>query len=140
MADELNYYSDVKDGKLQNNVRQLIAKELPNFNGKRVEITIKKIVAKRSLQQNKYWWVLVKIIADEVDYDKDTLHEILKYKFLKKEFVIEQTAEVVEYVGSTAKLNKNEYSELIFNLKTWALDTFGINLPEPGENFNLDLE
>lgn len=131
----LNYYSDVKDGKLQANVRNLISKELPFFNGKRVEVIIKKLTSTRSTQQNRLWWMYITIISNEIGYNKDELHEIAKFKFLKMEAVIENTGEIVEYIGSTAKLGKNEFSELVFKLKLWAQEMFNITLSEPGENF-----
>jgi hypothetical protein len=137
---KLNYYSDVKNGNLQKNVRELIAKELPHFEGKRVEITIKKVSSQRSVQQNRLWWLYIKIIADEIGYDKDTLHEIAKFKFLKMEAVVERTGEVMEFIGSSAKLNKTDFGELVFKLQQWAADSFGIVLPDPSAQVDMNLE
>lgn len=134
---KITYYSNVKDGKLQSNVSKSIALELKQFEGKRVEINIQKLKSSRSTQQNRLWWMYVGIIAKEIGYTKDELHEILKFKFLKKEKVDEKTGEVFEYVGSTAKLSKTEFAELVDGLIQWASDTFGIALPMPNEQTEL---
>lgn len=137
---KLNYYSDVKNGNLQKNIKELIAKELLHFEGKRIEITIEKVSSRRSKQQNRLWWLYIKIISDEIGYNKDELHEIAKFKFLKKEAVIEQTGEIMEYIGSTAKLNKSDFAELVNNLQRWAAETFNIVLPDPEDQFKMPLE
>jgi hypothetical protein len=127
----LTYYSNVTNGKLQKNISEIIAKELHSFNNKRVEISIDKIKSSRSIQQNRLWWLYVTIIAKETGYGKDELHAIMKYKFLKKELVNESTGEVYEYIGSTAKLSKGDFVDLIENLIRWAAETLNIVLPAP---------
>jgi len=137
---KLEYFSNVIDGKLQKNVSDLIAKELPYFNGKRIRIKFEKLQSKRSTQQNRLWWLYITIVAKEIGYEPDELHEICKFKFLKKERVDEATGEIFQYVGSTAKLNKTEFSDLIFDFRKWVVETFSINLPDPGESFEMQIE
>lgn len=137
---KLQYYSNVFNGKLQLNVSQLIAKELPEFEGKRVEITIKRLRSKRSLQQNRLWWLYVTIVSNELGYDKDEFHEIAKYKLLKREKVNEATGEVFTYIGSTAKLNKSEFADLVSDFQRWVSESFSIVLPQPGDMFELQFE
>jgi len=134
----LTYYSNVKDGKLQKNVSLQIAEELNHFEGKRVEITIEKLKSTRSTQQNRLWWLYVTIIAKEIGYDKNEMHEILKFKFLKKEKVDERTGEVFEYIGSTAKLNKTDFADMVSDLIRYAAETFDIVLPLPGEQSEMN--
>lgn len=131
------YYSNVNDGRLQSNVSKSIALELKQFEGKRVEINIQKLKSTRSCQQNKYWWCIVSILSKEIGYTKDELHEILKFKFLKKEKVDEKTGEIFEYVGSTAKLSKTEFAEIVDGLIQWSSETFGVSLPIPNEQTEL---
>lgn len=132
----LEYYSNVKDGKLQQNVRQQIAAELKQFEGKRVEIKIQKLKSTRSIQQNRFWWLLMIILSSEVGYTKEEMHEICKLKFLKKEKITE-FGEVLEYAGSTAKLSKSEFADLIADLQRWSSETFNVYLPDPGEQMDL---
>ena len=136
---KLQYYSNVKDGQLQNNVRQLIAKELKHFEGKRVEITIQKLKSTRSIQQNRLYWLYVTMIANELGYDKEEMHEIIKYKFLLTEKVHEATGEVMPHIKSTAKLSISEFMDLINGLIQWASQSFSIVLPEPNQQAEMDL-
>ena len=137
---ELTYYSDVKDNKLQNNVRLKIAQELPHFNGKRVEIIIRKLTKKRSLQQNKLWWLYVNILANELGYDKDEMHDILKMQINPKEKVNEKTGLVMIYGGSTKDLKVSEFMELIERLVRWSAENLNISLPMPNEMQELNFE
>lgn len=134
---KLEYFSNIKEGKLQNNVRENIAKEIKHFEGKRVHITIQKLKSTRSLQQNKLWWVYVTIMAKELGYDKEEFHEICKFKFLKRERIDENSGEVLNYLTSTTKLNKSEFSDLISELIRWAAEQFDIILPEPNTQTDL---
>jgi hypothetical protein len=135
---KLTYFSDVKEGKLQNNVRQRIANELQCFEGKRVEITIQRLKSTRSVQQNRLWWLYMNIISHELGYTKDECHEIFKYKLLKRERVDERTGEVFEYLGSTTKFNKTEFAELVNELIRYCAETLHIILPLP--NTQLEIE
>lgn len=137
MAISLTYYSDVTDGRLQKNVSTKIANELKEFEGKRVEIKIQKLKSTRSQQQNRYYWAIAKILGDELGYTKDEMHEILKFKFLKKSKVIEATGEILEYIGSTATLSKSEFADMTTDLIRWAAESFNVVLPAPGEQLDL---
>lgn len=131
------YYSDVKNGKLQKNISELIAVELKAYEGKRVEISIQKLKSERSIQQNRYYWMLVTILANELGYDKEDMHEICKFKFLKREKVIEGSGEVLEYLKSTTTLSKADFADMTSDLIRWAVESFGIVLPLPGEQLSL---
>jgi NinB protein len=135
-----SYYSNVTNGKLQNNVSQQIANHLKQFNGKRVEIKIQKLKSTRSVQQNRLWWLYVDILHKELGYHKEEMHEILKFKFLKKELVNESTGEILTYIGSTAKLSKSEFIELVDRLIQWSAETFNIILPLPNEQTELSYD
>lgn len=137
MSVSLTYYSNVKEGKLQNNVRVQIANELKEFEGKRIEIKIQKLKSVRSHQQNKLWWVYMTILSNEIGYTKDEIHEICKMKFLKKSKVIEKTGEIMEYLGSTAELNKTDFADMVSELIRWSAESLDIILPLPNEQTEL---
>ena len=137
MAITLTYYSNVKDGKLQKNVRVQIANELREFEGKRVEIKIQKLKSVRSHQQNRLWWLYMTIISKDTGYTKDEIHEICKMKFLKKSKVIEKTGEIMEYLGSTAELNKMDFADMVSELIRWSAESLDIILPLPNEQTEL---
>lgn len=135
---QLKYYSNVSnEGKLQKNVSEKIALELKEFSGKRVEITIEKLKSTRSSRQNRLWWLYMTILSKEVGYTKDEMHEICKFKFLKREKVDEKTGEVFEYIGKSSKLTKSEFADMTTDLIRWASETFNIVLPLPDEQMEI---
>jgi len=136
---KLEYYSTIKDGKMQRNTALQIANDVKNFEGKRVHITLEKLKSKRSTQQNRLYWLYVTILANEIGYDKNEMHELIKFKFLKREKVFEKTGELFEYLESTAKLSKSDFADFIFNFQKWSAETFDVILPDPGSNFEIDL-
>lgn len=137
MSTKLTYYSSVKEGHLQKNVSKAIASDLKHFDNKRVEITIQKLKSTRSLQQNRLWWLYMTIISKEIGYTKEEIHEICKFKFLKREKVDEITGEVFPYLESTTKLSKSDFADMVNDLIQWSAETFGISLPLPNEQTEL---
>lgn len=138
---KVELYSNVDDeAQLQMNVRLAIKRELGRFIGKRVVITIDKVKSKRTAAQNRLWWLYIGILSDGLGYHKDEMHEICKFKFLKKEKLIEQTSEILEYVGSTTELSKGEFAEVVDRLRQWSDESFSIYLPLPGEQVGFELE
>lgn len=71
---------------------------------------------KRTVKQNNYYWLYVdkyiRKIAEYSGHTKNELHMIFKCHFLEKER-IEVFGKVFEIPGSTTKLSKQEFSELI---------------------------
>lgn len=144
LREKVIFYSDVKSGKLQKNVSEKIVKTLQIFEGKRVEISIQKQRGHRSNQQNRLWWVYMQIIADETGHTKEEIHELCKKMFLSKpiELVNLKTGEVTQETtfGSTAQLNKDQFTELIDNLQKWAATILDIVLPDPDEQFEMNYD
>ena len=82
----------------------------------------------RTNAQNRLWWKWIEIISDELGYaDKQEIHNILKYKFLLKEEMID--GEIHQGLKSTTTLTKEEFGKLTQDVFYWANDTFNINLP-----------
>lgn len=135
----LTYFSNVKDGNLQDNVRKKIASELSQFNGKRVEVTIKPLKSTRSLQQNRLWWLYMGILSKDIGYTKDEMHAICKMKFLKREKVVEETSEILPYLKSTTELSRGEFADMVNELIRWSAETFNIVLPLPESQLDINL-
>ena len=95
--------------------------------GVRVVIEIREAENVRTNQQNKLWWSWMSIIADELGYGKQEIHDILKYKFLLREEMID--GEIHQSLKSTTTLTKQEFKKLTQDVYYWANDTFNINLP-----------
>lgn len=123
-------FADVINGKFCGFNRRKLIEELKYFEGKRIECKIQK-KSKRSIQQNRWYWMCVDIISKHLGYSKDEMHEIIKFKFLKREKINEQTGEIFEYIKSTTLLNKDEFCEFMDNLIEWSGGIFGISLPMP---------
>jgi hypothetical protein len=136
---KLEYYSEVKNGHLSKSVRDKIALELQQFEGKRVEIRIEKLKSKRSIQQNRYWWLAMTILSGELGYSKEECHELMKFKFLKRERVFEKTGEVLEYIESTTTLSKSDFADMVTDMVRWAA-SMGIIIPLPGEQLEFESE
>ena len=136
---KLEYFSEVKDGKLQPSVSKAIGVDLKHFEGKRVHLVLQKLKSKRSGQQNRLFHMYVGIISKELGYEFEELKDILKYKFLLRERIEERTGEVFNYLGHTSKLNKTEFSELVDGVIRFAAE-LGIILPLPGENFDINFD
>lgn len=138
MLDKLEYNGHVNEqGKLHINNRKDFIEEVGKvFCGKDVEIIVRKKRRVRSEQQNKYWWVCMGLLGKEIGYTKQEIHEIAKFKFLKREKVIEKTGEVVEYLASTTQLTKSEFAEVTDHLIRWAAE-MGIVLPAPNQQIEI---
>jgi len=91
---------------------------------------------KRSLDQNALYHSLIGIIAKELGYQPDDLHEQIKVRFLGVE---EKTVFNQKLImpKSTTTLNKREFSELIdkvyalgmgYNIKLPTADHYGIEV------------
>jgi hypothetical protein len=102
-----------------------------------VELICRRKRSRRSDQQNRYWWACITILSKEIGYTKEETHEICKFKFLKREKVDEATGEVLQYLGSTAKLNKSDFADMTSELIRWSAETFSVVLPMPGEQTEL---
>lgn len=127
----------VKDGKVFFRNQNQIYKDIIQSGWNEFEVTICKKSKHRSSQQNRWWWACVTVLSNELGYTKDQMHEICKYKFLKRELVDEKTGEVFEYLKSTTELTTTEFSTLIESLIQWSNETFNCKLPMPNEQLEL---
>ena len=100
---------------------------------------------KRSLNQNAYYHgVVVPLVMTglkDVGYSdiksNEDAHEVLKYLFLKKKIGNVDTGEVIELLGSTAKLTTTEFMTFISDVQQWAAEFLNIQIPDPNEQIEL---
>jgi len=126
-----------KDGNVFFRNQKQISKDILQSGWSEFEVTICKKSKHRSVSQNRWYWQCVTILANELGYSKDQMHEICKFKFLKHELVDEKTGEVFEYLKSTTELTTTEFSTLIESLIQWSAETFNCVLPYPNEQTTL---
>ena len=105
-----------------------VDKYISSLIGQRVEVIIRKPKTSRStLQNNYYWGVVVELLSNELSYDQDEMHEILKYKFLQS------NAMGMPYIKSTTRLSTGEFEEYLSKIKRWAAEFLNIVVPDPIE-------
>ena len=79
-----------------------------------VHLEIKPAEKVRSPQQNAYYRVIIRILAKELGYTEQEMHETIKEKY---------------DVVSTKQLSVEEFTELIEQIKRWSVIDMGIVLP-----------
>lgn len=120
------------NGKSQSDKRMLFEK-LNSLRGADYMVEIKEIRPGRSDAQRRYYWSgIVTPLAEEFGYDKDAMHEILKYKFLAEGAYL-PNGEFVIYPQSTTKNSTVDDMKYCESIRIWALTEFGINLLPPDE-------
>lgn len=98
--------------------------------GKDFTVAIDKRVNKRSNPQNRYLWgVVYKIIADELGYAIDDIHELMATKFIPdREIEIFGKTKIVP--KSTAKLSTEEFNSYIEQIRAFVAQ-YGIIIQDP---------
>lgn len=135
MTRELTYYAKIApDGTLQGLPKNKFLKEIRQmFSGEQVEITVHKKKKFRSVQENRYYWLIITMLCDQTGYTKMEMHEILKKEFLLATKVNEETGRIYEYVRSTTELSTTEFEDYMEDVRRFGSEEFGIYLPEPNE-------
>lgn len=101
-----------------------------------VLVTVERVRATRSDQQNRwYWGVILPALAEHTGYTVDELHEYCKQRFNAKRLCIVDGQGVVadeQTIGqSTAKLNKLTFGEYCEAIRQWAARDLEIEIPDP---------
>ena len=95
--------------------------------GIKIVLEVREAKDVRTNSQNRLWWKWMEIISSELVYEKQEIHDILKYKFLLREEMMD--GEIHQNLKSTTTLTKKEFNKLTQDVFFWANDTFNINLP-----------
>ena len=139
------FISLIKNGKLQPSTTNNILKVLSGLEGKRVRVTLEKVSAKRSLQQNAYLHLLFTIFAESLndlgnEFTVDEVKELCKAKFLLIDVINKDTGECLgQRIKGTSEMTKTELNVFIENIIRWAADYFSIVLPYPSEQLEVTL-
>jgi len=136
MLDKIEFSGRVKGGQMFITRRKDFDEAIKRFDGKEVEIIVQKKRFVRSVAQNRLWWLYMDILHKELGYSKEEMHMIARFKFLKREKVIEHTGEIVEYIESTTRLSRTQFAETIDKLVQWAAE-MNIVLPLPNEQLKI---
>ncbi|OQB05447.1 MAG: hypothetical protein BWY21_01994 [Parcubacteria group bacterium ADurb.Bin216] len=128
----MKFGCQIKNGKLVFNRAKDFADYCKTLVGKELMLTLTDKKAKRSDNQNAYYWsVIVKDLSEELGYETDEIHLLLKEMFIPKKYM---TVKGLEFavIPSTTKLSTKEFKEYIEKIQRWASGQ-GIYLPDPNE-------
>ena len=129
----LKHKITIKNSKIVFHNRDLFNSELQQYNNSDAYLIIKPYKSRRSDNQNRYYWgVVIKILAEELGYLSDEMHEILKYKFLAQKDVV-LGDETLTIPDSSANLNTTEFEKYLAEIRMWASRDLDILIPQPNE-------
>ena len=121
-------FGKIVKGKIVFNNKAKFLNRVAKFDeGTIIIISINEAKDVRTNQQNKLWWTWMQIIGESIGYSKNEIHDIMKYKFLLREEVID--GETHQYIKSTTTLSKEDFSKITQDVFFWANDTLNIKLP-----------
>jgi hypothetical protein len=83
----------------------------------RWRVTVTDAKANRSLEQNERLWELYSSIGNHLGIEKDKIHELMGYKFLR--YQTEIAGMPVELIKSTTKLTTSEMTEYQQQIEVW---------------------
>jgi hypothetical protein len=104
---------------------------IASLEGKRVELSLKKYRENRSDNQNRYYWaVVVELLANHCGYAPEEMHEALKIKFLSSQ---PRDEHGLVKIGSTARLNTDEFIQYTNKIVIWAATELQVFIPDPSQ-------
>lgn len=88
------------------------------------EIVFRKVQHKRSVEQNKRYWVILNEIAETSvrgeTYSAETWHRYFKVRFIGMDETKLPNGKVVQEPISTTTLDKGEFGEYMTRIEAWA--------------------
>ena len=73
------------------------------------------------------------MIADETGHEPEEIHEILKWKFLPRQFIA-FGGEEIEMAKSTTRLSTQEFEEFLDRIRAFAAQELCLLIPMPHES------
>lgn len=124
------FTGSVKKGKLSLDHPDRFVVYLSGFEGKPVEVIVRKKKSVRSLQQDRaYFGIAIKQLCQKTGYTKEEMHEAMKVKFASR--IDHNTGLIV--VESTAKMSTTRFNEFYADIQKWAAEFLNLYIPDPGE-------
>lgn len=150
---KLTTYGTIKQGKLKISYRDRFVQNLSLFSDCRILLTVEKLYKRRStrtengLGQNGYYHAIICQDYRKGAYETqqrvitgEQAHEELKANCSFKEYYKESTGEVMKSIISTATMTTVEAEEYYQRCRDFILEWFGIDVPLPGEQGELDFK
>jgi hypothetical protein len=122
---KMDKYLKRKDGEMmlkwnltKDNLENLIHKLRELDFSKRWRVTVTDAKLNRSLEQNERLWELYTSIGNHLGIEKDKIHELMGYKFLR--YQTEIAGMPVELIKSSTKLTVSEMTDYQHQIEVWA--------------------
>lgn len=109
--------------------RARVGAVLASYEGKEMEVVIRKVTRPRSSQQNKaYWGIAIELLCEHLGYSRDECHEAMKIKFASH--VDERGLVIIESTSHMSTVRFNKYYE---DIQQWAAEFLNFRIPSPNE-------
>lgn len=118
----------IKEGKFFPDNKKLYSWQFQALEGKKVDMIIKKHVKRRSLNQNRLYWLYLNLIQNNTGNDANDLHDYFKRVHLPPRF-IKVFGKEIKIPASTTKLDTKEFTDYIAKIE----NECGIMCPNPNE-------
>lgn len=131
--------ASVKDGRLFLRNRRAFDQQVAQMPEKwTLEVTVKRLRATRSIQQNRwYWGCIIELLSEHTGYSPDEMHEVCKAMFIPKKVALQDgNGEIKEELvigGSSRSLNTLQFGEYCEAIRRWAATELDVNIPDPTE-------
>jgi len=138
----IRHTAKVQRGKLVMDNRELFKWDMENYEGKYIELVIKGVKYTRSSRMNRYYWgVIMKSLTNYFNkeqtfnkkIDVETVHELMKMRFLSTNIWTMSNGDEMEAVESSKNLNNEEFIAYFENIIAWSAEMFGLVIPLPNE-------
>ena len=119
----------VEKGRLRLHDQTQFSVALARLEGKYVEVIVRKKRSQRSGNQNSYYHgVVVAMLSEFLGYEKDEMHIILRFKFLRQ-----VSEKGIETATSTTKLSTADMEDYLERIRRWAIQYLDFYIPLPNE-------
>jgi len=125
----------VRDGRLDPSEAQkrVITAFVKRYEGKSVRLALSTPTKTRSTNQNSYYWgVVLTMIASHTGHTTEEIHEIMKAKFLPREYV-QIGKDTFQITKSTSVLSTFGMEEYLEQVRIFAGTELGLHIPLPNE-------
>lgn len=112
-----------------------------------IVVTVEKAKKKRSLSQNKFYFLVINDFVrpalidlgwEEEETTTESIHEMFKMLFNYKERLIESTGEIVKQPLTTTGLSTTDHMGYMENIKRWCAQNLDLVIPEPNEQLQMN--
>lgn len=146
MNHKVTAFGGVESGKLKLSLRKQFDKDIRQFEGKRVQLTIQKAKKIRSNNQNAYLWGSVYVEAahgfvdaGNIGFTPNDAHHFFRDRFKPsfKDVVIPKSGEVVK-LATTTTASTTELMTYIEQISLFCAEWLGVAISPPSEILSLN--